>query len=73
MSNWMNKIGMQNLFIHETPRFVKVNRHVPLTIFKLVLQVGIIAFTACYALWYDKAYQSFAPVDAIFTIKVTLN
>ena len=73
MLSCMNKLGLQSLFIHETPRYVKVNRHLSLTICKCVIQVGVIAFTTLYALWYDKAYQSFAPVDASFTIKVSIN
>ena len=66
-------MGLQDLFVHETPRYVKVNRNVSLTICKWALQISVIVFTAFYALWYDKAYQSFAPVDASFTIKVDMS
>ena len=63
---------INNIIEHETPMFVRVDvTNVSLSMFKWVLQVGIVGFTIVYHLWYEKAYQSFAPVKASFRTKVS--
>ena len=55
---------------HETVKYVKVQRHVSLSICKWGFQISVVAFTAIHQLWYSKGYQNFSPVKATFTTKV---
>ena len=59
------------LFDHETPRVVTI-RHYKLGIFRMILQVCILAFIFIYQLWYDKGYQAFSEVQSSVTTKVIL-
>lgn len=57
---------------HETVKYVKVDRHVTLSVCKWMFQLGVVIFTTVYQLWYAKGYQNFSPVKATFTTKVRL-
>ena len=56
---------------HETVKYVKVDRHVSLSICKWGFQICVVAFTAFHQLWHAKGYQHFSPVKATFTTKVS--
>ena len=58
---------------HETVKYVKVDRHVTLSICKWAFQISVVVFTAIHQLWYTKGYQNFCPVKATFTTKVSKN
>ena len=58
---------------HETVKYVKVDRHVSLSICKWGFQICVVAFTAFHQLWHAKEYQHFSPVKATFTTKVSRN
>ena len=55
---------------HETVKYVKVDRHVTLSICKWLFQISVVVFTLVHQLWYAKGYQKFSPVEATFTTKV---
>ena len=58
---------------HETVKYVKVDRHVSLSICKWLFQISVVVFTLVHQLWYAKGYQNFSPVKATFTTKVKIN
>ena len=58
---------------HETVKYVKVDRHVTLSICKWLFQISVVVFTLVHQLWYAKGYQKFSPVEATFTTKVRTN
>ena len=60
------------IFEYHTPRLVTV-RHYKLGIFRLILQICILAFIFIYQLWYMKGYQRFSDVEASVITKVTIN
>ena len=61
--------GPSYLCEYETPRVVIV-RHYPLGVLKLVMQTSVIVFVLGFQLWYNKGYQTFAPVESSVTTKV---
>ena len=62
---------MRCLFEYETPRVITI-RHLPLGIFRLLLQVGVLVFVFVYQLWYSRGYQSFDTVQGSVTTKVSI-
>lgn len=61
--------GLSCLSEYETPKVVVV-RHIPLSIFRLIVQICVFAFIIVYKLWYMKGYQTFASVESSVTTKV---
>ena len=59
------------IFEYQTPRVVTI-RHYKLGIFRLLLQLCILAFILIFQLWFKKGYQTFAEVEASVTTKVTI-